>query len=756
LLAAGSLLAGESPQTLNAYRGTTPILDGLLRPGEWDDATTFSGVRDWTPQFSPVTSGADLALRGWVKHDGRRLYFAFEITDDVLYGIDTPRWLPDENPLAHELSPQGFPWFGDEMELLINASNEWKDTEGARGNGSSWQMVANLTKSRLGGVGVGGLLEGEPRRVQAAWDTYQKWILSRAQEAAVKQRPGGRGYVIEWAVSFHPCLEIEPGRFYDPSLGDRKMGLNIALGDLDQKEKGAGNTFHFYHEQWFAGRRNTRTEMREWGSLWIRVGRPGTLEVRVRSDDKPTAARVYITDAEGRPHLIPGAVTYSRRGEDHSVIDFTASAALPPGKYKVRAEKGPEYRAAETTVEVAASQTGRADLEVSRFYNMNEQGWYSADLHIHRNPEELPLLIRAEDLNLAPVITRHLGGARPPAPYPTSHVVRVDANHLGTLQNQEVERLGKGHGAVVLLNFPQPVEAELGVLHPPEAEFCRRARAAGAFIDGEKPIWKNIPVNVALGLIDAIGIVNNHFHPRAVMAEAEKWGSMERDQPVYQTPEGFAKWMMDLYYSFLDCGFRIPVSAGSASGVMPVWPGYERVYVQMSAPFTHQQWFEDLRAGRSVATNGPLLAVFLDGQPPGAQVDFQGPSSHSLVIDAQSQDRLDRIEIVFNGQVIRSFAGGGNAAFRTAVNLTIPEPGWLVVRVFEPHPQTVRYAHSSPFYFVRSGKLPVKRAVARRWADYVSKLAASVQQADYPSKEAWEQAQAVFREAENTYRRLAQ
>src|ERR1051326_9015039 len=107
--------AGESPQSLTAYRGSSPKLDGVLSPGEWEDATAFQGVQQWTPQFSPVTSDADLSLRGWVKHDGRRLYFAFDVTDDVLYGIDTPRWLPEENPTAHELSRRGFPWLGDEM-----------------------------------------------------------------------------------------------------------------------------------------------------------------------------------------------------------------------------------------------------------------------------------------------------------------------------------------------------------------------------------------------------------------------------------------------------------------------------------------------------------------------------------------------------------------------------------------------------------------------------------------------------------------
>src|SRR5437867_922015 len=133
------------------------------------------------PQFSPTTDPKDLSLKGYVKHDGKRLYFAFDVTDHVLYGIDTPRWLPDENAKAHELSRTGYPWFGDEMEVLINAANQWQGNENSAGNGASWQMVCNLTKSRKGGVGVGGLLEGEPRSQQSAWDTYQRWILSGAQ-----------------------------------------------------------------------------------------------------------------------------------------------------------------------------------------------------------------------------------------------------------------------------------------------------------------------------------------------------------------------------------------------------------------------------------------------------------------------------------------------------------------------------------------------------------------------------------------------
>jgi solute:Na+ symporter, SSS family len=265
------LPAGEWPRTLVAVPGRTPVIDGHLTAGEWKDATEFDGVAGWTPQFSPTTDAKDLSLRGWVKHDGEQLYFAFDITDDVLYGIDTPRWLPDNNTKAHQLTREGWPWFGDEMEILLNAAYAWKGNESVEANGRSWQMVCNLTKSRLGGVGKGGLLEGEPRSRMEAWDTYQRWIREGAMRAAVSVKPGGKGYFLEWAIRFRPCVEVEPGRFWSPAMGDRKVGLNIALGDLDEKERGAGNFGNFHHEDWWTGEKDRRTWLRQFGTLVLRA-----------------------------------------------------------------------------------------------------------------------------------------------------------------------------------------------------------------------------------------------------------------------------------------------------------------------------------------------------------------------------------------------------------------------------------------------------------------------------------------------------
>lgn len=266
---AGDARDGPRRPQLNSWFGTTPAIDGRIELGEWQDATPFNGVRDWAAEFSPVTNDRDLALHGWVKHDADGIYFAFEVTDDRLYGIDTPRWLPPENPRAHELTPEGFPWFGDEMELLINAPNTWAGDENCEGSGAAWQMVCNLTKSRLGGVGAGGLLEGEPRVRPEAWATYHRWINTGAQRAAVTVKPGGKGYVIEWAVRFDPCVEIAPGKFFNPQAGEATVGLNIALGDLDLPQDGAGNFGNFHHEQWWAGGKGTRTQKNNFGTLRI-------------------------------------------------------------------------------------------------------------------------------------------------------------------------------------------------------------------------------------------------------------------------------------------------------------------------------------------------------------------------------------------------------------------------------------------------------------------------------------------------------
>jgi hypothetical protein len=130
------------------------------------------------------------------------------------------------------------------------------------------------------------------------------------------------------------------------------------------------------------------------------------------------------------------------------------------------------------------------------------------------------------------------------------------------------------------------------------------------------------------------------------------------------------------------------------------------------------QWFRDLKAGRSIATNGPLLRVSLHGKPPGAEVAWTKPVEAGFEIEIQSQRPIDRVEILLNGRILRTLPAG-RTTFQQQVAARVGEPGWLAVRCFEPVTDTVRYAHISPFYFTRNGQLPVVKADALRWAETI-------------------------------------
>lgn len=67
---------------------------------------------------------------------------------------------------------------------------------------------------------------------------------------------------------------------------------------------------------------------------------------------------------------------------------------------------------------------------------------------------------------------------------------------------------------------------------------------------------------------------------------------------------------MDLWYKFLNCGFRLGISAGTDAFInhsFALLPGGQRVYVHTAPDFDYSKWIEGLARGRAFATAGPLL-----------------------------------------------------------------------------------------------------------------------------------------------------
>jgi hypothetical protein len=67
-----------------------------------------------------------------------------------------------------------------------------------------------------------------------------------------------------------------------------------------------------------------------------------------------------------------------------------------------------------------------------------------------------------------------------------------------------------------------------------------------------------------------------------------------------------------LWYRLLNCGFRLPISAGmdaTLNLVNSYISGGARVYVRVGPKLSYQGWIEGCRHGRSFATNGSLVEL---------------------------------------------------------------------------------------------------------------------------------------------------
>jgi len=163
---------------------------------------------------------------------------------------------------------------------------------------------------------------------------------------------------------------------------------------------------------------------------------------------------------------------------------------------------------------------------------------------------------------------------------------------------------------------------------------------------------------------------------------------------------GNGYWSQQIYYHALECGFRLPPSAGSASGVLPNPVGYNRVYVHVEGAFNPDKWWAGLKAGRSFVTNGPLLLCKADGQFPGHV--FKGeegkPLQLRLDLSLIGNDRVQAIELIHNGKVAQRIDCDDALSQTRTTSLTVRESGWFLVRAIADNARTFRFASTAPFY----------------------------------------------------------
>jgi hypothetical protein len=153
----------------------------------------------------------------------------------------------------------------------------------------------------------------------------------------------------------------------------------------------------------------------------------------------------------------------------------------------------------------------------------------------------------------------------------------------------------------------------------------------------------------------------------------------------------------------------LPLVGGSGKDSNATVLGAVRTYARLGdgEDLSYPAWIAAVRAGRTFASNGPILSLSVAGQGPGAVVDVaaDGPP---LVVRAEGRSAVpfDRLELLGNGTVLAAKEASGNRLSAVVETEVPPAAGWLAARCWSqdrlPDGQCV-YAHTSPVYVQVAG-----------------------------------------------------
>ena len=445
---------------------------------------------------------------------------------------------------------------------------------------------------------------------------------------------------------------------------------------------------------------------------------------------EPIAVRMHLKNQHGLLPRINGVPVW----HDHFVLDGSHTLRLATGVYTFEMERGLEYkqRTGHFVIQEGARDTKLVQME--RFVDMRGEDWWSGDLHIQRPLNDVELLMRADDLHVGSVITWKNGDNRRLRNSPLPQVHRFDGNRVRNLRAGQDQRRG---GTLLYFNLPEPLDLPAATReYPPSAAFLKQTRQfPHAHVDIEKPFWWDMPVWIASGMVDSIGIAHDHLWRDG--GEDDESDGKPRDRSSYPGPHGNGRWSTDIYYHLLNSGIRIPPSAGSGSGVAPNPVGYNRVYVYIDGEFSYEKWWAALRDGRVVVTNGPLLRPSVQNRPPGHVFRIPAGQTVELEIDLRlaTRDKIEYLEIVRDGRVAHAVrldkwaAAGGRLPA-----LSFDRSGWFLVRAVTANPATFRFASSGPYYVEIGGEPRISRESARFFLDWVYERARQLDLSDPQQK----------------------
>ncbi|MBL8800198.1 MAG: CehA/McbA family metallohydrolase [Planctomycetia bacterium] len=445
------------------------------------------------------------------------------------------------------------------------------------------------------------------------------------------------------------------------------------------------------------------------------------VKVRFRLLDAETGKAlpgiVRVLDAaSGKPQPLPGLLDrlqgVAKKGEAsgwYVVGADGATAGLPRGRYRVGALSGLETALATADLDLGAREA-EVTLKLPFLFRPEKLGLAAGNTHLHlmklsraEADDYLRQIPRADGLRL--LFVSYLERHKDDETYITNRYQDADLKKFdgagilfgnGQEHRHNFEAYGQGYGHVMFLNLKQLVKpvslgpgiTGMGFDDRPLQPGIEEARGQGSTI-----VWchntngHEATAHALAGRLDALNVF-----------DGSRTGTFE-----------------ERYYRLLNVGPRLPISTGTDWFIYD----FSRVYAKAATPLSVPGWLAAVKAGRCLATNGPLLNLTVDGQEIGSVLNLEKPRAVQVTATGIGRKNFQELQLVHNGKVVKTQPAAARDGGYTAMlthEVRIDEPGWLAVRIDTANRNEFElplFAHTSPIYVDLAGQRTFQAEAAR-------------------------------------------
>ncbi len=476
-------------------------------------------------------------------------------------------------------------------------------------------------------------------------------------------------------------------------------------------------------------------------TLWAQP--KGSIELGFQEKDSGTqvACRIKILDSQGRPQRNRNSLFVRGWNLIEGPLQYTARADT----YTYQVFHGPQFSAAAGGFTLSARSSAVETVTLPRHADLARENWHAGDLLSHVPPKETLRWLPAEDLCMAAVVSTQISQqpvqVNAVQPQPADEPVLRSVGHDRWVDSTSFHdsRTGSGltfHHWLPPTQVPDALPSSRLLVMAKEAP--REAGDLPVHAEIQRLWARDVPVWLASQRIDSIQILSDHLTADGAGAATFE-PLLEPDPGRYRGPQRAGRLVENLYWQVLECGLRIPPTAGSGFGASPSPLGYHRVYA-FTPTLSAQTWWQAIRDGQTFVTSGPLLRAKVNGEQPGKV--FSAAAGQAIPIDIAIQltvaEPVEYLDVIFNGEKIYQARldeyarQGGRIPAQT-----IRESGWLVIRVVSERSDTYRLATTAPYYFEIGGQPRISRSAVEFFRTWLGKCNQQIADLDAATQAAY-------------------